>query len=140
MPYTGDPANSATDRIRLAVGDTDVYQEGLTDEVYAYLLSVNLNEARSTIGALKYLVAKYASYVTEKAGGLFIKESEKFEQYSKLLNRYTKDPSQMLLTLGTPFAGGISYSDLYSNASNPDNNLINATINLNEDKDCIDYL
>jgi len=121
MPFTGDPANSATDRIRLIVGDTDICEEGLTDEIYTYLLDVNDDdEIVSALAALRYLIAKYASYVTEKAGKLFIKESEKFEQYRKLLDLLTKDPRTAIMSQGLPYAGGISWSDYCENLANPD--------------------
>ena len=129
MPYTGDPLNNPVDRIRLSVGDTDNYEEGLSDDVYLYVLGKNttdgaVNEGLTAVECLRYLLAKYANYVTEKAGGLFVKESEKFEQYRILLDKYTKDPSFSLLKAGMPYAGGISKSDAAANAQNPDNRLV----------------
>ena len=129
MPYTGDPLNNPVDRIRLSVGDTDVYEEGLNDDVYLYVLGKNTvdgvtNEGLTAVECLRYLLAKYANYVTEKAGGLFVKESEKFEQYQQLLDKFTKDPSYSLLKAGMPYAGGISKSDAVENAQNPDARLV----------------
>ena len=121
MSFTNDPVNSATDRVRLITGDTDTYEEGLTDEVYTYLIDNNDNENLAAIAALKYLIAKYSNYVTEKAGQLFIKESEKVEQYQKLLKMYLSNPSTMLLKQGLPYAGGISASDMTANNSDEDN-------------------
>ena len=121
MSFTNDPVNSATDRVRLITGDTDTYEEGLTDEVYTYLIDNNDNENLAAIAALKYLIAKYSNYVTEKAGQLFIKESEKVEQYQKLLKMYLSNPSTMLLKQGLPYAGGISVSDMAANNSEEDN-------------------
>ena len=112
MPFTGEPVNSATDRIRLYVGDTLPYEEGLSDEVYEWIISETSSEQAAAIQALKLLVAKYANYVTEKAGGLFVKESEKYEQYSDLLDKWTKDPTTSLLAAGLPYAGGISKEDI----------------------------
>lgn len=126
MSFTNDPANNPVDRLRLIVGDTDPYEVGLSNDVYNYVLDKNANdEKKSALECLKYLVSKYASYVTEKAGGLFVKESEKFKQYNDLYNRFTKDPSFSLLEAGLPYAGGISNSDIKDNAENPDNNLNN---------------
>lgn len=131
MSYTGDPVNSATDRIRLIIGDTDVDEEGLTDEVIQYVLDKNTKETTSAIECLKFLVAQYANRVTEKVGGLFVKESEKFEQYNKLLNLYTKDPSTALVAFSA-YAGGISKQDILDNANNPDVELNTSTLRYSE--------
>jgi hypothetical protein len=121
MPYTNDPVNSATDRVRLYVGDTYAPEEGLTDEVYQYLINTTSSETAAAIQALKYLVAKYASYVTEKAGGLFVKESEKYEQYRNLLDMWIADPRTAIIKAGLPYAGGISMQDIIDNNENLDN-------------------
>ena len=131
MSYTGDPVNSATDRIRLIIGDTDIDEEGLTDEVIQYVLDKNTKETTSAIECLKFLVAQYANRVTEKVGGLFVKESEKFEQYTQLLNLYTKDPSTALVAFGA-YAGGISKQDILDNANNPDVELNTSTLRYSE--------
>lgn len=116
MPYTDDPANSEIDRIRLKVGDTDVNDEGLSDAVYQYIIDKNtvdsvLNEGAACIEALTALVSKYANFVTEKAGGLFIKESERYEQYKQLLDMFSSDPRTALIRAGVGYTGGISKED-----------------------------
>lgn len=116
MSYTDDPANSEIDRIRLKVGDTDVNDEGLSDTVYQYIIDKHtvdtvLNEAAACIEVLTALVAKYANFVTEKAGGLFIKESERYQQYKDLLDLLTSDPRTSLLRAGSGYTGGISKED-----------------------------
>lgn len=119
MSFTGDPVNRVSDRLRLMIGDTDPLEEGLTDEVYEYVLSKNdNNENRAALECLRYLVAKYANFVTEKAGGLFVKDSERFEQYSKLLRDLTSNPSMTLMKAGKPFGGGVYQKDIDDNASN----------------------
>lgn len=125
MPFTGDPANRAIDRIRLAVGDIDTFEEGLADDVYQYALDITtvsgaLNEGLASVEILKFLVAKYANFVTEKAGGLFVKESEKFEQYKMLLDMFTKDPRTSFLRAGQGYAGGISRQDFLDNCNAED--------------------
>jgi hypothetical protein len=109
--------------MRLKTGDTDEFDEGLADEVYEYLYASNdSNENRASLEALKMLVFKYASYVTEKAGGVFVKENEKYEQYKNLLNLVTKDPSFSFLETGKPYAGGINLCKRLSEpSSNPFN-------------------
>lgn len=120
MSFTNNPAEVLIDRLRLKVGDTDEFEEGLSDETYEYLYSVHLNENRTALEALKMLVFHYARYVTEKAGGLFVKEAEKYDHYKQLLDLVTKDPTFSFLTAGKPYAGGITQSDLtYKQSLNP---------------------
>jgi len=121
MPYTDDPTNNPIDRIRLNVGDTDLYDEGLSDNIYTYLLTkYDSNEGQSSLEALKMLVNKYASYVDEKAGDLSTKDSQRYNQYRELLEKATKDPTQSFLKTGNPYVGGISLQDRLSNpSSNP---------------------
>ncbi len=121
MSFTNDPLNSVTDRLRLKVGDIDPYDEGLTDEIYEYLYDKhNSNENRAALEALKMLVFKYANYVTEKAGGVFVKDNDKYVQYKELLDKVTKDPSFSFLEAGKPFAGGINLGERLNNpSSNP---------------------
>ncbi len=72
MAYTGDPTGSATDRVRLTIGDTDIHEELLTDEIYSFLLVQNSdNENATALAALQYIVARFASSVTEKVGEVF---------------------------------------------------------------------
>lgn len=128
MSYTNDPANSITDRIRLMVGDTEECEEGLSDEVYQYIVDKHtvdgvVDEQQAALEALKALVAKYANYVTEKAGGLFIKASEKYKQYRDLLDSWIRDPSYGFMRVGSGFAGGIYLDDMKSNRQNPNANL-----------------
>lgn len=122
MSYKLDPKNNPIDRVRLLVGDTDECDEGLSDDIYQFLLDTTKNEKQAALSALRYLVAKYASYVTEKAGGLFVKGSEKYQQYVELLDKITKDPSFSFLNAGSPFAGGISKEDIRLNSINEDAN------------------
>lgn len=131
MSYTGSPATSATDRIRLIIGDTDIDEEGLTDEVVQYAIDNATSEPRAAIECLKFLVAQYANRVTEKVGGLFTKESEKFEQYKRLLDLYTKDPSTALIVFGS-YASGISKQDIIDNANNLDNEVNTSTLRYSE--------
>lgn len=127
MSYTGNPATSATDRIRLIIGDTDTDEEGLTDEVIQYVIDKNTSDGRTAVECLKFLVAQYANRVTEKVGGLFVKESERYEQYKKLLDMYTKDPSMAITPFGA-YAGGISKQDILDNANDTDVELNTSTL------------
>lgn len=127
MPFTNDPANSVVDRIRLAVGDIDEFEEGLSDEIYQYIVDKNtensvVNEGAASLEALRGLVAKYANYVTEKAGGLFVKESERYDHYRDLLELWTKNPTAGFMTIGAGFAGGIYKDSMDANLNNTNAN------------------
>lgn len=121
MPYTGDPTNSATDRVRLIVGDINPDDEVLDDSVYNYLLTTYSNDENKTaIEALKYIVARYAGLADETAGDISIKYSDLYKAAKELLDNLISDPSMSLLAVGTPYAGGINLQDrLLNPSSNP---------------------
>ena len=126
MPFTNDPICNPIDRIRLVIGDVDTEDESLTDEIYLYVLRKNEgNEQKAALESLLYLISKYAAYVTEKAGGMFIKESEKFKQYSELYKMLKSDPTSSLFGTLRGYVGGISKADMASNDLNMDNNVNN---------------
>lgn len=122
MSYTGDPVNRVTDRLRLITGDTDRDEEGLTDEVYQYVYDKhNGDEVLSAIECIRYLISQYANCVTEKAGGYFVKESERYEQYKTLLVTLVSDPRTALIQAGLPYAGGIKWDDYEANKADSNN-------------------
>ena len=120
MAYTNDPANSLVDRLRLKVGDTDEFDEGLTDETYLYLYDTTQNENRASLEALKMLVFHYAKYANEIVGRVETEDAQKYEHYKELLTLATKDPSFSFLQAGTAFAGGLNKFELNCpRSSNP---------------------
>lgn len=122
MAFTNDPLNSATDRLRLLIGDTDEYDEGYSDEIYQYVLDKNLgNENQSALELLRMLISKYANYVNEEAGGLVADYSDRFNQYKTLYDMLTKDPRNSIMRAGVGFTGGVSISDRVNTICNPDN-------------------
>lgn len=127
--YTGNPSTSITDRIRLEVGDIDTDEEGLSDSVYQYILTKNgdsttgIVSSASIVEALKYLVAKYANFESERAGGLSI-GGDQYKRYQKLLDNYLKNPTYGGAAVPVPFAGGIHRDTIESNNSNDNNNKV----------------
>lgn len=121
MPFTNDPLNSSTDRVRLLVGDIEDYDEGLSDEIYEYLINDSGgNEKQAALKALKMLVFKYAKDVSEKAGNLVVSGNQRYDHYKELLDKVTKDPTWSFLDAGLPFAGGINLLERYTTGtSNP---------------------
>ena len=121
MPYTGDPANSATDRVRLIVGDTDVNNEALTDSIYQYLIGLYPTEFRAAIEALRMIKADLAKFaVRERVGQEEIFGQQAYENYCKQLEMLEKE---LALNLGGSgvYAGGISLADFCDNKANTDN-------------------
>ena len=121
MPYTSDPANSATDRIRLQVGDTDAFDEELSDGEYDYFLDITTSEAAATIKALEALVAKYAQYTRERTGQVEYYAQDKYKNYKDLLTD-ALDPRKGKLSVGAGVSGGVSKSRMKTVRSNTDNN------------------
>ncbi len=118
MAFTNNPVNSVVDRLRLKVGDTDILDEGLSDEVYEYLYQANdSNENRAALEALKMLVFKYAKLVREEAGTVVAYENERYEHYKQMLDLVTKDPSFSFLLAGKAYAGGLTKEDRRMNPS-----------------------
>ncbi len=121
MSFTNDPANSAVDRIRLFVGDTLAYPEWLSDETYTYLLDkYNDNESLSAVEAAKYILAQLTHYTRERAGEVEVYGDVYFKNYKEFLTQLIQDPT-ITLSSATPYAGGISKSDMESNDCNSDN-------------------
>lgn len=122
MSYTANPTIIVTDRIRLIIGDTDIDDEDLTDEVYSYVYEKEgNNEFKAAITCLNYIIAATASYVTEKSGGLFSKENEKHIQYRQLRKDLVSDPRTAITAMGIPYAGGIKWSEYHANIDDADN-------------------
>lgn len=109
MPYTDDPLNILSDRVRFLVGDTKVPLD-LTDSEVAYLLeSERNNPLRAAARGAGLLASRFAAAVEDKrVGPLRIRTVNKAKQYAALAAQLW---ARVLSTGGTPFAGGISAID-----------------------------
>jgi len=120
MPYTNSPATSVTDRLRLIIGDTDLADEQLTDDIYTFYLSRHENnENKAALSCLDVIIAKYSHYATEKGGGVFVKAEEKFKNLSILRKRLAGDPSYGLVRLQEGYVGGVNCDDIREIESDP---------------------
>lgn len=121
MPYTGNPATSATDRVRLLVGDIwDDYQI-LQDSDYQFWLDkYDGNETRSALDAARAILFKLARLTRERTGDIEVYGSEWFKDYRAALQDMLKNPD-LSINIAMPYAGGISKSDMASNDANCDN-------------------
>lgn len=121
MPYTNDPANSATDRVRLNVGDIWPDIELLSDADYQYFLDkYDGNENRASLDAARAILFKLARMCRERTGDIEVYGSDWARQYREALLLFVNNP-ELTLSLAVPYAGGISKSDMRNNDSNPDN-------------------
>lgn len=121
MAFTNDPANSATDRVRLIVGDTNIQYEYLSDETYEYLLDkYDGNETASALEAARYILGSLAKYSRQRTGDIEVYGAEMFKNYHDFLIELLRNP-QMLNNRAQVYAGGISKSDMKANDENPDN-------------------
>lgn len=122
MAYTGDPANSNTDAVRLLINDTDVALPFLTDDEITYFLTENNNSVRkASLAAARTILFKLASYVRERTLELEYYGSNFFSQYQEALKLYITNPEFGAISVATPYAGGISRSDIEENISTVDN-------------------
>lgn len=121
MPFTGDPANNAIDRVRLMVGDTDPAYEFLDDTTYQYLLDKHSqNEKQAALEAARYILSYIARFTRERTGDIEVYGNEFFKNYRDWLLELINNPNFGTIN-AMPYAGGISKSDMLSNDQNSDN-------------------
>ena len=122
MAYTGNPSGSATDCVRLEVGDTDPDFPILSDDDYNYFLTKNSgNKRRASLDAAKAILFNLTRYSMERVDVLEIRGSDFFKQYKEALLLFINNPNYSIATNSAmPYAGGISRTDIHNNLSNPD--------------------
>lgn len=124
MPYSGSPSTSATDRVRLNVGDIWPDMEWLHDEDYQYFIDKNNgNENRATLDAARALLFALSRFTRERTGDIEVYGGDIFSNYLKALQLILKDPN-IAISLAMPYAGGISREDMHENRVNFDNNSV----------------
>lgn len=124
MPYTGSPATSATDRVRLNVGDIWADMEWLHDEDYQYFIDKNNgNENRATLDAARALMFVLTRFTRERTGDIEVYGGDIFNNFFKALQLILKDPN-IAISVAMPYAGGISQEDMHANRMNPDNHSV----------------
>jgi hypothetical protein len=130
MPYTNDPANSLTDRVRLFVGDIWPDMELLSDTEYQYFLDSNNNSVRAAIlDAVRCILFKISRFSRERTGDIEVYGAEYFKNYKAALEEITSNPFMAFGGLN-PWAGGVSYADMQQNNDNEDNVLTHHWVDL----------
>ena len=91
--------------VRLRIGDTSTGDQQLSDEEIDYLLSAYGGVIAASAEAADTLAAKFARQVDKKVGDLSVDAAQRAEAYRALSVRLRRT---MAVTLGQPYAGGIS--------------------------------
>lgn len=121
MAFTNNPSGSATDRIRLFVGDIDPNIVWLDDTTYQYLLDkYSNNEKKASREAMQYILFSLARRTRERAYQCEIYGDQMFSNYEKALKLALSNPELYSIEF-LPFAGGISRSDMESHDNTLDN-------------------
>lgn len=124
MPYSGSPSTSATDRVRLNVGDIWPDLELLHDDDYQYFIDkYNGNENRATLDAARTLMFTLTRYTRERTGDIEVYGGDVFTHYYEALRLMLKDPNAAM-SPAMPYAGGISRQDMHTNRMTNDNNAV----------------
>jgi len=121
--FSGDPANSNLDNVRVKVGDIDTTDQLVTDEIINFAISdePTLNKAAAYV--FRHLSAKFARKADKNVGDLKITFSQLAKQYLEQAKAYdTKDDSEIESYYPgvVPYSGGISIADKDSTEGDTD--------------------
>lgn len=120
MAYTGNPATSAIDRVRLMCGDIDTSLVFLDDATYQYYLTKNNNnEKRTARELMPIILLSLAKLRRERAFQIEVYGAETFNNYMQALKLAINNPAIYDVEF-TPYAGGISRSDMQDNMNDID--------------------
>lgn len=113
-------------KVRIECADTDLSLPILPDSTYAYLLEKNYNSIpRSSMDAARIILMHLAQRGTETVDIFTIKGSAAAEAYRQALILYIKDPNNNPIYQNCQgWFGGTSVSQMQSNDTNLDNNII----------------
>ena len=115
--YSGNPLDNPKDQVRFLVGDTDITDPLLQDGEIIYLLNQYGAPLNAAIQATEALLAKFSRMVDESVGSVRISFSQRVKQ---MIDLRTTLIARLASTDITPYAGGISISDMIQVASNTD--------------------
>jgi hypothetical protein len=82
--YGARPADSATDAIRLLIGDTDEADPQLQDEELAYYLSEYPKLYQAAAEACRGIAARYARQVSKTTGRISVQAQDRHKHYLEL--------------------------------------------------------
>lgn len=113
-------------KVRVECADTDPSFPILPDSTYQYLLEKNYDSiTRTAMDAARIILMHLAQRGTETVDIFTIKGSAAAESYRQALIMYIKDPNNNpILQNCQGWVGGVSVSQMQSNDSNLDNNIV----------------
>ena len=116
--YSGNPGESAKDNVRFLIGDTDNCDQLLQDGEITYLLSLYNNAPlNAALRCCEMIAAKFSREADQSVGRV----SQNYSQKARAYRALKKDITNRLGAEDMiPYAGGLSYTDMSKNESNPD--------------------
>lgn len=113
-------------KVRVECADTDPTLPILPDSTYQYLLEKNYNSiTRTAMDAARIILMHLAQRGTETVDIFTIKGAAAAESYRQALIMYIKDPNNNpILQNCQGWVGGVSVSQMQTNDSNLDNNIV----------------
>lgn len=112
--YTGNPVSSHQDHVRYLIGDTGP-EFILTDEEIEFELDSNDGSVlHAALGAANAIVARLSQNFESRFETIFEKPQEAVHSYRLLAARLEKRIKRSEVGFGTPIAGGIRRTDVFS--------------------------
>lgn len=130
---------TSIEEVRLEIGLIGQAYQLLTDEEIQYFLNKNNgNIRRASSSAGKTVLFILSQLVHTKASELESWDHDWYNNYYKSLKLYLSDPNYSIALSGaSPYAGGISVTDIRENVNNSDNFVVNVDVGIPTDGDAI---
>lgn len=114
--YSGNPGANAKDQTRYLIGDTDECAQLLTNEEIEWVLSqYNNAPLNAAIRCCETIMAKVTRLVDESVGQVKVSYSQRVKAFAALRDMLV---NRLATEDAAPFAGGITYSQMQTVASN----------------------
>jgi hypothetical protein len=112
--------------VRIELGDTDPTFPILSDDEIRYFLDKNdWSIRRACLDCAKSIMLKLAMRTDESVDIFSIRGAASARTYMQALQMYITNPDlNKIYDTVTPYAGGISVSDMTTNDANLDNNIV----------------
>lgn len=114
--YTGNPANSPTDKVRFEIGDTVSTDPMLQDEEIQYCIDNESTYYGAVARACESIAMRFSREASTKVGALSLDLNSRAKQWSDRADKYRK----RALASHAPYVGGLSRSEKADDESNPD--------------------
>lgn len=111
--------------VRLELGDVSDFPIMADSEIQYFLDKNDGSVKRASLDVAKTMLFKLSMTSSETVDIFSINGSRAAAQYMEALKMYIKSPDlNPMLQLASPYAGGISKSDMQANNANSDNNYV----------------